>query len=199
MFLLSVQRKPFVIGFIGIMSIASAFIILLYMGTFSPTLSELTYLFIAISLMIGGLVMSFLTVGFRIDPFSIKQFLQTVMWTGVSMGAIFVINKYVPLTFEVTMPISPKYFGVIMGVSEECFFRVWICGMLYRMFNNAPIAIGTSSLIWSVYHVGRYGANINALLIVFLCGCALGASFIYSRIADNVIVSHGLVNWIAIP
>lgn len=189
-------RKPFVIGFLGTMSIVSAFIILLYATTFKEATDILLS---AMVMLLAGLFMASVTVGLKWQPFSLKQFFETFMWTALNFGAILILNRYIPFRLDVTTTLPERYFAVLMGVVEECFFRVFLCGFVYRMFNSGLLAIGTSSKVWSVYHIARYGGNFNILLIIFMCGCVLGASFIYSRNADGCILAHGVVNWIAVP
>lgn len=178
------------------MAITSAIIILLYATTFKEAT---TILLTAVTMLIVGLFMAFVTVGIQFQPFNTKQFFQTFLWTAMSFGAMLILNRYVPFKLQTDVALPEKYFAVLMGVVEECFFRVWICGMIYRMLQSAWIAIGASSLIWSVYHISRYGGSFNILLLIFMCGCVLGASLIYSRNADSCIIAHGCVNWIAIP
>lgn len=194
--MINAPKQPFVIGFFGFMAIVSAFLILLFVSTFGE---QIPTLLTAVVLMLVGLFMSFITSGIKFEPLSAKQFFKTLMWTAMSFVAMLIVNKYVPFTIELSIPLSARYFGVLMGVAEECFFRVWLCGMIYRMGiggkYNPFIAIGASSLVWSIYHISRYGGSFNILMLIFFCGCILGASFIYSKQADSSILSHALVNW----
>lgn len=188
------KNAPFIIGFLGTISIVSAILIMLYASTFDGTES---FLLSSVVMLIAGLFMATVTVGIQFQPFSFKQFLNSVLWTGVNFVAILVLNRYIPCKVQLSIPLSEKWFAVLMGVVEECFFRVWLCGMIYRMLNSAFIAIGASAGVWSVYHISRYGGNFNILLLIFAIGCILGASFIYSRTADGCIFAHGWGNWIA--
>lgn len=121
---------------------------------------------------------------------------ESIMWGGASFAMILVLQRLIPITFETTAPISPRLLGVLVGVGEECFFRVFLCGVGSK-FSQWGGIIG-SSAIWSAYHINRYGGNLNILLIIFLVGCALGWIYLQTKVADGVIFGHALVNFVAL-
>ncbi|MBA7496191.1 hypothetical protein ES702_06789 [subsurface metagenome] len=119
---------------------------------------------------------------------------ETILWAGMSVCAIYIVHRFVPLELIVTSPISIKWLNVLQGVSEECFFRVWLCGVASR-YSNFGAIVG-SSAIWSAYHIARYGGSLSVLLILFCAGCILGWIYVNTRFADGVIFGHALHNYI---
>lgn len=189
--------KNYVIGFFGNIAIGTAILIFGYGLTFrDPDLTN--QLLIALALLTTGLLMSFITVGFKWEGFSFKAMMPILLWTSLDMLAIFTVNRLIPFQMEIS-GLTPKLFAVLMGVAEECFFRLWLCPWMHKLTGESWLAILVSSSAWSVYHIKRYGANFNLLAIVFLCGCVLGASIIYSKRLDPSVFAHGGVNFIAVP
>jgi len=189
------ERPRFTIGLFGSLAILASLLIFLWVQTFQDP--DLIYPLVTASFfLIGGLTLSWTLVGVRIEPFRISGLVRMVISTVVNVLVIRYVNQLVPLTFEFSI-VDPQVFSVLIGVAEECFFRVFLCGLFYRMTNNAFIAIVGSSAIWANYHVARYGGSMNVLVMIFLCGCVLGASFIFTRSGDGALLGHGVVNYLA--
>lgn len=123
--------------------------------------------------------------------------MTSILSSVVNIVVIFFVNQLVPLRFDLAT-VDPRFFGVLIGVAEECFFRLFLCGVFFRMTDNVLLSIGVSSGVWSAYHIARYGGNFNILFVIFLSGCVLGLTFLYTRSADGPIFAHAVVNYIAL-
>lgn len=190
------SQRPYIIGFLGTMAIVSAVIIFMYATTFP---SEHTWTIIsAVVLLVVGLAFAYMMVGVRFEPFQFKHMVESIIWSAVSVAMIWMVNTQVPFNLDVT-PLSSRLFSVLMGVSEECFFRVWLTTFTQRVTNSTLLAIGVSSGIWTVYHISRYGGDISAFFIIFVAGLVLGIAMLQSKMADGVVFAHGIVNYLATP
>jgi len=189
------QRQPYFLGFLGSMTVATAWIVFMYATTFQVDAGTM---WTASMFIIGGLALAKIFVGLKIEPFNFKRFFESILWTAISAGLIYIINKTVPFRMEGLL-MSSRTFAVLMGVAEECTFRVFLCTFVFKVSNSFWLAVGGSSVIWTVYHFSRYGGSgLGAFLILFLAGLCLGAVMLHSRMADGVIFSHGLINFIAL-
>ena len=188
------QRKPYVLGFLGSMSVATAWIIFMYSTTFEIDVGTLLS---ASMFIIGGLTLANIFVGLDIKPFELKRLAESLLWTGVSACLIYIVNKTVPFRMEVGI-MSSQTFSVLMGVAEECTFRVFLCTFVFKATKSFWLAVGVSSVSWTVYHLARYGGSgAGAFFILLIAGLMLGAVMLHSKMADGVIFAHGLINYIA--
>lgn len=188
------QRKPYTVSFFGSIALALAVLMYLYATTFKPENVEAFYTMLL--LLIVGVVLSTAMVGVRFIPFNFKSLGEDIVATGISAGSIFILNNTVKAEIGIS-PIGETAFGILAGVSEEWFFRLWLCAWIYKITKSATIAILISSGAWSIFHIARYGANPAMLILVFLVGIPLGAVTIYMRSADGSTFGHGMVNAIA--
>jgi len=189
------ERRGFQIRFFGILSILVAVLVLMYGATFRGD-PEVSSILLTATVMLGiGLTFGVLMTGTTFK-FRDMRVVETLLWTGASFGMILLLQRIVPLTFEITAPISPRLLGVLVGVAEECFFRVFLCGVGSIMAGDIGGIIG-SSAGWSAYHIPRYGDNLTILFIIFLVGCGLGLIYLKTKFADGVIFGHALVNYVA--
>jgi len=193
---LSSEPKKFTVGLFGTLAIVAALLIFLWLLTFQAP-EMLSPLVTASFFLVGGLSLSFAMVGVKIEPFMLERLVQTVLATVLNVVVIFYVNSLVPISFEFSV-VDPQFFAVLIGVAEECFFRLFLCGLFYRFTNSFLIAVFGSSAVWSGYHISRYGGDLSILMIIFMCGCVLGATFLYTRSADGGIFGHALVNYIAL-
>lgn len=188
------QQKPFTLEFLGVMAIVTALLIFMYASTFQPeTINLLTA---GTLLLVIGTTFGVLLVGVRFKPFSFERFFGSILWTGVAVGIMFLVNKQVPFTLGVQV-INARWYAVLMGVAEECFFRLFLTGFVYRITHSKFFAICIGAGVWTVYHMARYGGDTGALFVVLFCGFALGWVFLASKMGDAVIFAHGFVNFIA--
>lgn len=188
------QERPFSLHFLGTMTIMTALLIFMYASTFQPeTINLLTS---GVLLLVIGLMFGVLLVGVAFKPFSFERFFESAIWTGVAFGIIYIVNKQVPFSLGVQV-LNARWYAVLMGVAEECFFRLFLTGFIYRITHSGFFAIILGSGVWTIYHMARYGGDPQALFVVFLCGLALGFVFLASKLGDGVIFAHALVNFFA--
>lgn len=177
------------------MSILVATLVLVYGATYREDPVVAGTLLTGAFILTIGLTFGILMTGVEIRFMDMRMF-ETILWTSASFGCLYIVNQVVPIQFNVTSEISPRLLGVLVGVAEECFFRVWICGVASK-FSETGAIVG-SSMVWSGYHVARYGGQPQILILVFLCGLVLGWIYLKSRLGDGVIFAHALVNFIAV-
>lgn len=190
------EHRPFKVGLFGILAIVGAFLIFIWLLTFNdPAL--LNDLVTVSFFVIGGMVLGFLLGGVKFDALRGVDFVMTILSTVLNVVMYLYINQLVPMSIPFAV-VNPQLFGVLVGVAEECFFRVGLCSMIENLTGQGWLAIIGSSGIWSTYHVAKYGGSTTLLFIVFLCGCVLGATFIYTKSADGSIYGHALVNYIVL-
>lgn len=187
------QRAPYVLTFLGSMAVVTAWIIFMYATTFQI---DAGIMLSAVMFVIGGLALAHIMVGLKIEPFQFKRLLESLMWTAISAGLIYIVNSTVPFRLDVGV-MNTRLFSVLMGVGEECSFRVFLCAFIFKVTNNVWLATGISSASWSIFHIARYGGDTGAFFILFIVGLLLGAVIIYSKMADGVIFAHALINYIA--
>jgi len=150
----------------------------------------------AVILLVVGLLFAWVMVGVKFEPFQLRTMVESLLWTAMSAVAIWMVNRYVPFTLDVGF-VSTRLFSVLMGVAEESFFRLFLTTFMYKVTKLSWLAIGISSATWTIYHIGRYGGDINAFFVIFMAGLVLGFVMLYSKMADGVIFAHALVNYIA--
>lgn len=188
------QQKPFTLEFLGAMAIVSALLIFMYASTFQPeTINLLTG---GVLLLVIGVTFGVLLVGIAFKPFSFDRLFESIIWTGLAFGIIYIVNRSVPFTLGVQV-LNARWYSVLMGVAEECFFRLFLTGFVYRISQSKLLAIVMGSSVWTTYHMARYGGDTGALIVVLLAGFALGWVFLESKMGDAVIFAHALVNFIA--
>jgi membrane protease YdiL (CAAX protease family) len=73
------------------------------------------------------------------------------------------------------------YLGLLAGVAEELFFRGGIQALIRGATKEMPfspiIAIGSASIIFSVFHYWAYNGSMNAFVVMFVVGVVLGVLF----------------------
>lgn len=151
---------------------------------------------------LGGLVFGF-TIN-RVEPrfFDMDHFGTSIISACVNFGVIWYVNQVVPLNFGLSTLIDEQTFAVLVAVAEECFFRMGILLLVYRLTDSPTMAIVTSSAIWAGYHVAKYGRGDPTTMpvecaIVFVCGLILGKTLLWTRSIDGSVFGHALVNYVA--
>lgn len=177
------------------MAIAFAVLIFMYATTFK-TAETLTFVS-AVLLLVIGLMFAWVMVGVKFEPFDFASLGESLIWTALCVGVIYMVNKEVPFRLDVQLPISLRLFSVLMGVAEECFFRLWLCGFINKSTLSSVLAIFVSSLVWTIYHIARYQGQAGAFWVIFFAGLVLGGALVYSKRADGVIFAHAFVNFLA--
>jgi len=188
------SNLPISIGFLGSMGIVGAVLVFMYASTFQPTVTDL--LLSAVALLTIGLSLAYMLVGIRFLPFDLKHFGTSLIWTVFAVVMIFTVNRVVPFTLGVSV-LNLRWFAVLMGVAEECFFRLFLCGFIEKVSRSKIFAIVISAFVWTIYHIARYSGNPSALWIVLFAGMGLGFTLVQSRLGDGVIFAHAIVNFLA--
>lgn len=188
------QKAPYRLGFLGGMAVVTAILIFMYATTFLREQS--TIIQNAIEFLFIGVGMAFFTVGLKFEVFKMETLGESILWMAICVVIIWMVQATAPFTLEVEV-LNKQLFAVLMGVSEECFFRLFLCTFIKRMTGAGWLAIILSSFGWSVYHIARYGANMGTLLIIGVAGCALGWVMLESKMGDGPIFAHALINFLA--
>lgn len=86
-------------------------------------------------------------------------------------------------------------FGILMAISEERFFRKWATNFFVSRFGNlAVVGFVLSATFFTVYHFGRYGTDLSAVLYVFAGGLILSFVAWYSGRLSPVVLAHVINN-----
>lgn len=187
------NKQTYTVGFLGNMAIVTAVLVFMYATTFNP---ENVNSFYVMALLIAlGLPLAVWSVGLR---FSLdkKRLFESLLWGVLSCLMILLVNQVAPVRLGLN-PVNEFLFSVLAGVAEEVFFRLWLCASIHKITHSTILAIGVSSFAWSIYHIHRYGASMNVLVIIFLAGCVLGWILLQSRMGDGPIIGHMAVNGVA--
>ena len=188
------KSKTVSVGFLGLLAIASAVLVFMFAQTFGV---EQTVFISAVLFLVIGIMFAWVMVGVQFNFFDFKNLFNDLFWTALSVGAVFIVNTSVPFRLEAQNPVGVRLFSVLMGVAEECFFRLWLCNFFFRISRSMVLSIVVSSGIWTIYHIARYQGQPSAFFVIFGAGCILGFVMLSSHRADAPIFAHGVVNYIA--
>lgn len=173
-------------------------LVFMYGGTFIGVATIAEKAVVAVVMLIGGtvgcLLFRCIMFDFHLDR---REFGSIMMWTLVSVGAIFMMNMTVKAQFEV-YPMTERTFVTSIGIAEEMFFRVYLTAWLISFTKNPIFGIFLSSTAFTVYHLNVYGASLPNLAIVFGCGFILGYALWQTRRASPVMLAHGLTNFLSV-
>lgn len=190
------QRITPVFDFISINLIVVAIIIFMYASTFIGTQAA-TQATVAVGILTTGLLMAIVLGKISIDPkISTKELAVMMHWLLICMGAILIANKIAMIRYEVS-PMPANLFAVLIGISEEMFFRVFLTTW-FVMLVGKFFGIFLSSGAWAVYHFAVYGSDIRAIGVILAAGFVLGYAYIQSRRASVPMLAHALINFIAV-
>mgnify|MGYP001593021923 FL=1 len=92
-----------------------------------------------------------------------------------------------PLT---TSPVNAMLYSVLIGVSEEQFFRGFLTDWLLTHMSNVALALISGAGIFTAYHLARYSTSVNALAYVFAGGLILGFVAYRSRRISPTMLAH---------
>jgi membrane protease YdiL (CAAX protease family) len=179
---------------------AIALLIFLYVPTYIDTEPELaTKSIIGFSLLIGGLVMSAIAIGFKTDRFySLGDFVGSLGYIFVGILAIYAVNIYTSTLQLSSVPISGTLFMMLMAVSEETLFRGFLTTMLVKMTGSSLIGVALSSGVGVAYHAAVYGTSNMNMAIVFGSFVVLGFTYVLSGNRLSVpMTAHVIVNYLA--
>jgi hypothetical protein len=177
-----------------------AFLIFAYLPTYidvEPVLA--TKSIIGFSLLLGGIVMIAVLVGFKTDRFySLEDFMNSLGYIFIGILAIYAVNIYASTLQLSAVPISGTLFMMLMAVSEETIFRGFLLTMITKMTGSSLIGVALSSVVGMVYHAAVYGVSNMNMAIVFGSFAVLGFTYIMSGNRLSVPMSaHVIMNLIA--
>lgn len=126
---------------------------------------------------------------------------QIAFYTVIALFGIFLTGyaiTLVPLTIpaEVT-GIDAILYSVLIGISEEQFFRGFLTDLFLRTSPHPVLALLAGALIFTGYHFARYGTQINALAYVFGGGFILGWVAYKSRRISPTMLGHAINNFLS--
>ena len=200
------KRITPVFDFISVNLLVVAMIPFLYATTFMQHPVAFQALVAASILGFGiGMTTLFIILGilrFSIDPrISSKELALILNWLLLCMAAILIVNKVIQLQFEVS-PMPANLFAVLIAISEEVLFRVFLTTWFVYMLQSFPygdlFGIALSSGAWAVYHFAAYGVDVRAMGIILVAGFVLGYAYVQSRRASVPMLAHALINFIAV-
>lgn len=130
-------------------------------------------------------------------------------WTILALLGIFMVSFYIQEEFMLSSVFAAVSFGALMAVAEEQFFRGGITDFLVSSYPDT-ISLGfihlpgwltalvCSAGIFTLYHVGRYGGQPDALMYVFGGGFILNFVAYKSRRISPGMLAHIINNVIAV-
>lgn len=192
-------RQPYTVSLFGQIALAGAVLVYLFSATWDPT--QISHFFTMTLLLLAGVILSVVMVGVRFIPFDTKHLVADLISTAVSFGSVWLINAVVSnislSSTDIvpgTSPIGTISFGILAGVAEGWFFHLWLVGWINDITGTPFIAVPATSLVWSIFHLARYGADMNQIILIFIAGIPLAALTLYFRSNDGPTFGHMLVN-----
>lgn len=190
------KRQPYTVSLFGQIALAGAVLVYLFSTTFDP--ASFNSFLVMLSILIAGVLLSVIMVGVRFIPFNTKSLFSDLLSTGVAFVSVYVINSVLPVSLSAITntggsPIGPISFGILSGVAEGWFFHLWLVGWLSDLATPF-VGIPASALMWAVFHIARYGGDMNMIWIIFVAGLPLGALTVYFKSNDGPVFGHMLVN-----
>ena len=153
----------------------------------------------AITIMIAGLTLGvvFRTYSFDMN-LSKKEFAQIMTWTIACMGVVLMMNYATPRFSEIELAgFNPRFFGVLMGVSEETFFRGFLLPWLHRLTKSGILAVLLSASAFAVFHLNVYSGQLSSLIIVLGGGLVLGYATLRTQRLTPATSGHCFINFLA--
>ncbi len=187
----SSTKKFLTVSFFGQLALAGAVMVYIFSTTFGP--AEINNFFVMLFILIFGIVLSYTMVGVKFIAFSAKSLFSDLVATLASFITVWYVNKIVPAEIGIS-PIGETAFGILSGVSEEWMFRAWLCSWIYKMTGSMLLAVPISSFAWAIFHLARYGGNMDLIWLVFFAGLPLGYFTLAFRSADGPTFGHMIVN-----
>jgi len=165
-----------------------------FIGTETSTLANG-----AITIMLVGLTFSSVFRTYTRDlNLSKKELAQITTWTFISMGAVLAINFATPPLSQLPLVgFDPRQFAVLIAISEETFFRLFLLPWLYRLTRIALLAVFLCASLFAIFHLKMYGGDTKALIIVLGGGVILSYATLETRRLTPATLGHCLINFLA--
>jgi hypothetical protein len=191
--------QQYTVSLFGTIALAGAVMIYLFSTTWA--VENVNVFFTMFLLLLAGISLSYIFVGFRVAPFNFKTLFTDILATAAAFISVFYVNQVFPhsvagIDFSVS-PVSATGFYVLSGVAEEWFFRAWLCCWVYKLTRSVFLAVPVSSFVWAIFHLARYGGSMNLIALVFVAGLPLGYLTLLFRSWDGSTFGHMIVNALA--
>jgi hypothetical protein len=184
-------NQKYTVSFFSQVALVGASMLYLYSTTFDP--AQVSHFFTMILILVMGIVLAVTMVGVKFVGFNAKTLLTDAIATTVCVVSIVMVNRLVNINLGIS-PIGELAFGILAGVAEEWFFRLFLCAWVYKVTRSMLVAVPVSAMVWAVFHIARYGASMDTLWLVFFAGLPLGAVTLMFRSADGPTFGHMIVN-----
>ena len=183
--------QQYSVSFFAQVALVGAAMLYLYSTTFDP--DQVSHFFTMILILIIGIVLAYTMVGVKFVSFNWKTLMTDALSTIICVVSIVMVNRLVSINLGIS-PLSELAFGVLAGVAEEWFFRLFLCAWVYKITRSMLIAVPLSAMVWAVFHIARYGADMGNIWLVFFAGLPLGFVTLMFRSADGPTFGHMIVN-----
>jgi hypothetical protein len=191
------SRSDYTVSFFGQLALAGTGMLYLFSETWDP--AAMTSFIVMTGILLMGIIFTIVFVGMpKFILFNTKSLIADAVSTAGSFVAVYAINRAVPANIGMGVsPLTETEFGILSGVSEEWFFRSWLCCWIYKVTHSMFLAVAISSPVWAWFHLARYGGNMNLIWLITLCGVPLGVFTLMFRSADGPSFGHMIINALA--
>lgn len=178
-----------------------AVMITVYLTTFTPTVITM----FPATLLITGLVMErFLErkLEYTNHMLSESTFRSVGFYTALALLGMLLTAQIQAHLFKGEIAQIAGYnlvlYSILIAIAEEQFFRGFITDWMITTLKHPYLAIVASALIFTVYHLARYGTSMNALTYVFAGGFLLSYVAYKSQRISPCMIAHLINNvWAA--
>lgn len=153
---------------------------------------------VALILLIGGGFMAYLLGLIRLGSPKMGGLKLNMIWLLGCIGVVYILNWSTTWrTLSSKEPLGDIAKTVLMGVSEDVFFRGFITAWLIALM-GPMLGILCGSGVFTIYHFNVYGGDSMGLMVVFGAGLVLGWCMFHTRSLTAPILAHVLVNFVAL-
>ena len=169
---------------------------IVYAETFRVGITYLALLlvgFVIFLFKVAGLEIPVLFIGFKDEP---GEDLALGFFVGVIISLPITAGLIKP---EVNTATAPMAMGVIIAVPivEELFFR-GIIQPTVAEFTNDVVGILTQAMLFSLYHISVWGADINSIILGVIIGLLMGSLVAWRESIESAMVAHLMINMIMV-
>ena len=193
--LLFKEQRKVKLDIIALFWIVLAILIALYGTTYvdiEPSMASKNL--ISSQILIAGLFLTYITVGVVWSDIRYEKSFFPLVFAG--LAGVMISNVASKFTAS-SVSVPPALFSVLIGISEETFFRGFVQSLAESLTNNTIFAIIISSAIFTTYHFAVYSGTPQALFVMFGAGLVLGTVFSLSRRLSINYTCHGIYNLLA--
>ena len=103
------------------------------------------------------------------------------------------------ISFNISALCYSFIFFILVSLSEEIMCRGYLLGRMLQSKTNRYVALLISSLIFALLHVFNPNITVLSFVNIWLAGCMLGVTYLYTRNLWFPISLHLFWNWIQGP